>query len=41
MTDDGSLTRAYLAYNHSGAYAAQVLNFAREYQQVGLPKPAA
>ncbi|MCJ7670821.1 MAG: hypothetical protein MUP67_02075, partial [Acidimicrobiia bacterium] len=41
MSDGGSLTRAYLSYNHSDAYAAQVLNFAREYQQVGIPKPVA
>ena len=41
MGDDASLTRAYLSYNYSGAYAAQVLNFARTYQEIGIPKPAA
>ena len=39
LGDDASLTRAYLAYNHSDAYAANVLNLAREYQTTGLPKP--
>jgi len=38
MEDDASLTRAYLSYNHSDAYAAEVLNFARNYQQLGIPK---
>ena len=32
-------TRAYLSYNHSDAYAANVLYLAREYQHSGLPKP--
>ena len=41
MIDDSSLTRAYLSYNHSDAYAAQVLNLARTYEQIGLPKAAA
>jgi membrane-bound lytic murein transglycosylase B len=40
LEDDASLTRAYLAYNHSDAYAASVLNLAREYQATGLQKPA-
>jgi membrane-bound lytic murein transglycosylase B len=39
LEDDASLTRAYLAYNHSDAYAANVLNLAREYETTGLPKP--
>ena len=39
LGDDGSLTRAYLAYNHSDAYAANVLNGARNYQALGLPAP--
>ena len=39
MDDDASLTRAYLSYNHSDAYAANVLYLAREYQSSGLPKP--
>lgn len=37
--DDASLTRAYLAYNHSDEYAAKVLYLAREYQARGLPRP--
>jgi membrane-bound lytic murein transglycosylase B len=41
LGDDASLTRAYLAYNHSDAYAASVLNMARTYQSLGLPKPVA
>ena len=41
MIDDSSLTRAYLSYNHSDAYAAHVLNLARTYEQIGLPKAAA
>jgi membrane-bound lytic murein transglycosylase B len=41
LGDDASLTRAYLAYNHSDAYAARVLNLAREYESIGLPKPVA
>lgn len=36
-----SLTRAYLAYNHSDAYAARVLQLARDYQALGLPPPVA
>jgi len=39
MVDDASLTRAYLSYNHSDSYAAQVLNLARAYQAIGIPKP--
>jgi membrane-bound lytic murein transglycosylase B len=39
MGDDASLTRAYLSYNHSDAYAANVLYLAREYEHTGLPKP--
>jgi membrane-bound lytic murein transglycosylase B len=39
MGDDGSLTRAYLSYNHSDAYAAEVLNLARTYESLGLPAP--
>jgi len=39
MVDDASLTRAYLSYNHSDSYAAQVLNLARTYQAIGIPKP--
>lgn len=39
MGDDASLTRAYLSYNHSDAYAANVLYLAREYESSGLPKP--
>jgi membrane-bound lytic murein transglycosylase B len=39
--DDASLTHAYLSYNHSDAYAAHVLNLARTYQNVGIPKAAA
>jgi membrane-bound lytic murein transglycosylase B len=41
LADDAGLTRAYLAYNHSSAYAAQVLNFARDYQQTGIPNATA
>jgi len=41
MVDDASLTRAYLAYNHSDAYAAHVLNLARTYQGLGIPKAPA
>jgi membrane-bound lytic murein transglycosylase B len=41
LGDDASLTRAYLAYNHSDAYAAHVLNLARTYQQLGIPEPVA
>ncbi|MCJ7436720.1 MAG: hypothetical protein MUP97_03020 [Acidimicrobiia bacterium] len=41
MGDDASLTHAYLSYNHSDAYAAHVLNLARTYQNVGIPKAAA
>ncbi len=41
LGNDASLTRAYLAYNHSNAYAARVLMLAREYQSIGLPGPAA
>ena len=40
LGDDGSLTRAYLAYNHSDEYAASVLNLARTYQRLGIPSPA-
>ena len=40
LGDDASLTRAYMAYNHSVIYAAEVLDLARSYQQTGLPKPA-
>jgi membrane-bound lytic murein transglycosylase B len=38
---DASLTRAYLAYNHSDVYAARVLELARGYQALGLPRPVA
>jgi membrane-bound lytic murein transglycosylase B len=41
LGDDDTLTRAYLSYNHSGAYAARVLSLAREYQSAGLPKAPA
>jgi membrane-bound lytic murein transglycosylase B len=41
MVDDASLTRAYLSYNHSDSYAAHVLNLARTYQALGIPKPPA
>lgn len=37
LGNDASLTRAYLAYNHSDVYAARVLMLAREYQSLGLP----
>jgi membrane-bound lytic murein transglycosylase B len=40
MGDDATLTRAYLAYNHSDTYAAHVLNLARTYQTLGIPKAA-
>jgi membrane-bound lytic murein transglycosylase B len=40
LGDDASLTRAYLAYNHSDVYAAEVLNLARSYEQTGLPHAA-
>ena len=40
LGSDASLTRAYLAYNHSDVYAARVLMLAREYQAAGLPGPA-
>jgi len=40
LGDDASLTRAYMAYNHSDVYAAEVLDLARSYQQTGLPHPA-
>jgi membrane-bound lytic murein transglycosylase B len=39
LGDDASLTRAYLAYNDSDAYAARVLELARAYQATGIPKP--
>ncbi len=41
LGNDASLTRAYLAYNHSDVYAARVLMLARDYQSAGLPGPAA
>ena len=41
LGDDASLTQSYLSYNHSDAYAAHVLELAREYQAIGLPKPVA
>ncbi|MEX0666340.1 MAG: lytic transglycosylase domain-containing protein [Acidimicrobiia bacterium] len=41
LGNDGSLTRAYLAYNHSDVYAARVLELARGYQALGLPPPVA
>jgi membrane-bound lytic murein transglycosylase B len=41
LSGDASLTRAYLAYNHSDDYAARVLDLARSYQSVGLPQPVA
>ena len=41
MSDDDSLRRAYLAYNHSNTYASSVLGYAREYEAAGLPKPVA
>lgn len=37
LGDDGSLTRAYLAYNASQSYAADVLAGARRYQHTGIP----
>jgi membrane-bound lytic murein transglycosylase B len=40
LDDDGTLTSAYLSYNHSDTYAAHVLYLAREYQSAGLPKAA-
>jgi len=41
LGDDASLTRAYLAYNHSNEYAARVLDLARTYQSIGLPAKVA
>ena len=41
LGDDASLTRAYLAYNHSDQYAARVLDLARTYQGIGLPAKVA
>ena len=41
MKDDASLRRAYLAYNHSSAYATNVLANARSYEAIGIPKPVA
>ncbi|HEY8217352.1 MAG TPA: lytic transglycosylase domain-containing protein [Acidimicrobiia bacterium] len=38
LGDDGTLTSAYLSYNHSDTYAAHVLYLAREYESIGLPK---
>ena len=37
LGDDATLTRAYLSYNHSDTYAANVLYLAREYQSAGIP----
>jgi membrane-bound lytic murein transglycosylase B len=37
LDGDAALTRAYLSYNHSNAYAASVLDGARRYQRIGLP----
>jgi membrane-bound lytic murein transglycosylase B len=39
LGDDGSLNRAYLAYNASQSYAADVLAGARRYQHAGIPAP--
>ncbi|HEX2384668.1 MAG TPA: lytic transglycosylase domain-containing protein [Acidimicrobiales bacterium] len=38
QTDDG-MTRGFLSYNHSDAYAASVLRFAKAYAALGLPLP--
>jgi membrane-bound lytic murein transglycosylase B len=37
LVDDNALIRAYLSYNHSYEYAANVLEFARSYEATGLP----
>jgi membrane-bound lytic murein transglycosylase B len=39
LDDDATLTRAYLSYNHSDTYAANVLYLAREYEATGIPSP--
>jgi membrane-bound lytic murein transglycosylase B len=39
LTDDGALTSAYLSYNQSDVYAAEVLSFAHRYEQLDIPPP--
>jgi membrane-bound lytic murein transglycosylase B len=41
LTTDAGLTRAYLSYNASDVYAAEVLGFAHEYAKVTIPDPPA
>ncbi|HEY2811830.1 MAG TPA: lytic transglycosylase domain-containing protein [Acidimicrobiales bacterium] len=37
MQTDDDMTRGFLSYNHSDAYAAEVLSFAKAYAALGLP----
>jgi membrane-bound lytic murein transglycosylase B len=39
MQTDDDMTRGFLSYNHSDAYAAEVLRFAKTYAALGLPLP--
>jgi hypothetical protein len=41
MTDDAGLLRAFLSYNHSDAYAHEVLGFAKGYSAIVIPAPPA